>query len=104
MPISTHSCAITRGRASRPAAAPRAPMRRSKSSACAAASPKIWPRRKRHIPHFTYVEEIDVTELEDMRGDLNANRGRPAQADHAAADDRRDLQGAARFPDDQCAL
>jgi 2-oxoisovalerate dehydrogenase E2 component (dihydrolipoyl transacylase) len=30
---------------------------------------------KRHIPHFTYVEEIDVTELEDMRGDLNANRG-----------------------------
>ena len=30
---------------------------------------------KRHIPHFTYVEEIDVTALEDMRGDLNANRG-----------------------------
>lgn len=30
---------------------------------------------KRHIPHFTYVEEIDVTALEDMRADLNANRG-----------------------------
>jgi len=30
---------------------------------------------KRHIPHFTYVEECDVTELERMRGDLNANRG-----------------------------
>jgi 2-oxoisovalerate dehydrogenase E2 component (dihydrolipoyl transacylase) len=30
---------------------------------------------KRHIPHFTYVDEIDVTALEDMRGDLNANRG-----------------------------
>jgi 2-oxoisovalerate dehydrogenase E2 component (dihydrolipoyl transacylase) len=30
---------------------------------------------KRHIPHFTYVDEIDVTELEDMRGDLNDNRG-----------------------------
>ena len=30
---------------------------------------------KRHIPHFSYVEEIDVTELEDMRGDLNDNRG-----------------------------
>jgi 2-oxoisovalerate dehydrogenase E2 component (dihydrolipoyl transacylase) len=30
---------------------------------------------KRHIPHFSYVEEIDVTALEDMRGDLNANRG-----------------------------
>jgi 2-oxoisovalerate dehydrogenase E2 component (dihydrolipoyl transacylase) len=30
---------------------------------------------KRHIPHFTYVEEIDVTALESMRGDLNGNRG-----------------------------
>ncbi len=30
---------------------------------------------KRHIPHFTYVEEIDVTALEAMRGDLNAHRG-----------------------------
>lgn len=30
---------------------------------------------KRHIPHFTYVEEIDVTALEDVRADLNANRG-----------------------------
>ncbi len=30
---------------------------------------------KRAIPHFTYVDEIDVTDLEDMRGDLNANRG-----------------------------
>lgn len=30
---------------------------------------------KRHIPHFTYVDEIDVTQLEDVRADLNANRG-----------------------------
>jgi len=30
---------------------------------------------KRHIPHFTYVEEIDVTALEAMRADLNAGRG-----------------------------
>ena len=30
---------------------------------------------KRAIPHFTYVDEIDVTALEGMRGDLNANRG-----------------------------
>lgn len=29
---------------------------------------------KRHIPHFTYVEEIDVTALEGLRADLNANR------------------------------
>lgn len=30
---------------------------------------------KRHIPHFTYVEEVDVTKLEDLRADLNATRG-----------------------------
>ncbi|KUR70715.1 branched-chain alpha-keto acid dehydrogenase subunit E2 [Novosphingobium fuchskuhlense] len=29
---------------------------------------------KRHIPHFTYVEECDVTALEDMRAQLNAAR------------------------------
>ncbi len=30
---------------------------------------------KRSIPHFSYVEEVDVTDLERMRADLNANRG-----------------------------
>jgi 2-oxoisovalerate dehydrogenase E2 component (dihydrolipoyl transacylase) len=30
---------------------------------------------KRNIPHFTYVDEIDVTALEEMRADLNAHRG-----------------------------
>lgn len=30
---------------------------------------------KRNIPHFSYVEEVDVTALEEMRADLNANRG-----------------------------
>ncbi len=30
---------------------------------------------KRAIPHFTYVDEVDVTALEAMRGDLNENRG-----------------------------
>ena len=29
---------------------------------------------KRNIPHFTYVEEIDVTELNALRQHLNANR------------------------------
>jgi 2-oxoisovalerate dehydrogenase E2 component (dihydrolipoyl transacylase) len=35
---------------------------------------------KRRIPHFAYVEEIDVTELEALRAHLNASRaeGRPA--------------------------
>ena len=30
---------------------------------------------KRNIPHFSYVEEVDVTDLEDLRAQLNANRG-----------------------------
>ncbi len=30
---------------------------------------------KRNIPHFTYVEECDVTALEAMRSDLNSARG-----------------------------
>ena len=30
---------------------------------------------KRRIPHFTYVEEIDVTELEALRGKLNSRHG-----------------------------
>jgi 2-oxoisovalerate dehydrogenase E2 component (dihydrolipoyl transacylase) len=30
---------------------------------------------KRHIPHFAYVEECDVTELEELRAQLNAARG-----------------------------
>ena len=29
---------------------------------------------KRHIPHFSYVEECDVTALEQMRAELNAGR------------------------------
>src|SRR5438067_1142924 len=33
---------------------------------------------KRHIPHFSYIEEVDVTALEELRAELNtrhANRG-----------------------------
>ncbi|MCA1661901.1 MAG: 2-oxo acid dehydrogenase subunit E2 [Novosphingobium sp.] len=30
---------------------------------------------KRNIPHFSYVEECDVTALEEMRAQLNASRG-----------------------------
>ena len=30
---------------------------------------------KRNIPHFTYVEEVDVTAMEELRAQLNANKG-----------------------------
>ncbi|SFP15893.1 dihydrolipoamide acetyltransferase family protein [Qipengyuania nanhaisediminis] len=30
---------------------------------------------KRNIPHFSYVEEVDVTDLEVLRAQLNTNRG-----------------------------
>ncbi|KUZ35186.1 dihydrolipoamide acetyltransferase family protein [Burkholderia territorii] len=30
---------------------------------------------KRRIPHFTYVEEVDVTELESLRAELNRRHG-----------------------------
>jgi len=29
---------------------------------------------KRRIPHFSYIEEVDVTDLEALRADVNANR------------------------------
>jgi 2-oxoisovalerate dehydrogenase E2 component (dihydrolipoyl transacylase) len=33
---------------------------------------------KRTIPHFAYVEELDVTELESLRQHLNAQEGQPS--------------------------
>jgi 2-oxoisovalerate dehydrogenase E2 component (dihydrolipoyl transacylase) len=31
---------------------------------------------KRHIPHFSYIEEVDVTALEELRAELNARHDR----------------------------
>jgi 2-oxoisovalerate dehydrogenase E2 component (dihydrolipoyl transacylase) len=49
---------------------------------------------KARIPHITYVEEIDVTALEELRARLNAEKaGRPAAADRPALPDAGDGQG-----------
>ena len=37
---------------------------------------------KRRIPHFSYVEEVDVTELEALRAQLNAKHGADARQAH----------------------
>ena len=49
---------------------------------------------KRRIPHFAYVEEVDVTALEELRAHLNETRARTnaGQAHPAALPDARDRQ------------
>ena len=60
---------------------------------------------KRRIPHFTYVEEIDVTELEQLRTRLNAQwaeeRGRLTVLPLLA---RAVVLARAQIPADQCAV
>ena len=49
------------------------------------------------IPHITYVEEVDVTALEDLRETLNRQkRHGPAEADPLAVPDARDGAGRRR--------
>ena len=47
---------------------------KSRWSACGAASPRRWSSATTQIPHFTYIEEVDITELESLREHLNGNR------------------------------
>ena len=81
-----------RARPARSAATGRRALRRSAHDE--EAIPVIGLRRKiaqkmqeakRRIPHFTYVEEVDVTELEALRAQLNAQVRRRARPPDAAA-------------------
>ena len=56
---------------------------------------------KRRIPHFTYVEEIDVTELEALRGKPVAAVRGPEPAILAAHHDQR-IQECGRLVDLEC--
>ena len=42
---------------------------------------------KRHIPHFTYVEEIDVTALEELRARRTPGLGREGEEQMLGADE-----------------
>ena len=52
---------------------------------------------KRRIPHFTLVEEYDVTALEQTRAMMNEDRGEQSEAHHAALPDHRLLAAVRRL-------
>ena len=56
---------------------------------------------KRRIPHFTLVEEYDVTALEQTRAMMNARPRRQPEAHPAPLPDHRDGADARRLPADQ---
>jgi 2-oxoisovalerate dehydrogenase E2 component (dihydrolipoyl transacylase) len=75
--VATHPCPAPRAAAASAAPAPAAGVERNDQQVI----PVIGLRRriamrlqdaKRRIPHFSYVEELDVTELEALRAALNA--------------------------------
>jgi 2-oxoisovalerate dehydrogenase E2 component (dihydrolipoyl transacylase) len=61
--------------AARPAAAPRAGSEKIKITGLRRRIADKMQESKRHIPHFTYIEEFDLTELESLRHNLNDSRG-----------------------------
>lgn len=52
----------------------------------------------RHIPHFSYVEEIDVTELESLRRELNEQAAQKRQDDEQAASEQADNTNLSPLP------
>ena len=59
----------------RPALAARSGSTRTKLTGLRRRIADKMQESKRNIPHFTYVEEFDLTELENLRTTLNDNRG-----------------------------
>ena len=61
---------------------------------------------KTRIPHFTYVEEVDVTEVERLRAELNRQHRttRPDAIDRAAVPDAGGRRRHPRLPADERAL
>jgi 2-oxoisovalerate dehydrogenase E2 component (dihydrolipoyl transacylase) len=59
----------------KPSAAPRTGSTRTRMTGLRRRIADKMQESKRHIPHFTYVEEFDLTELESLRHTLNDSRG-----------------------------
>ena len=78
--------------------------RRSASPACAAASPRTWPRPSAGSRISPMSRKPTSRRWRRCAPTLNAERGRPAEADAAAVPDPRDHPRAARLSDDQRAL
>ena len=75
--------------------------RASRWSACSRKIAENMQEAKRRIPHFTLVEEYDVTALEQTRAMMNARPRRQSQAHHAPLPDRGDGEDARRLSADQ---
>jgi len=85
-PVAAHA-ALSDGALSAAAPGDAAPAERTQTGAVTTEIKVIGLRRmiaermsesKRNIPHFAYIEEVDVTELEALRVQLNAKRERDA--------------------------
>ena len=75
MTISTRSCARAAGAAVRDAAQPTPTVEDGQDHRPAPPHrPADGASRSARIPHFTYVEEVDVTALEELRATLNAEK------------------------------
>lgn len=67
--------AVTKTKSPTPAASPAGEFEEVKLIGLRRRIAEKMQEAKRRIPHFAYVEEVDMTELEDLRSHLNAGRG-----------------------------
>ena len=87
-----------RAPASPAGATPRATRQSRGDRACAAQIAEKMQEAKRRIPHFIYVEEVDVTELERCASQLNATKRSDQPAHPAAVPDRAMVRSLPEFP------
>ena len=104
MRISTPSSHTGRVPAPPPACSAAPQSRTSRSSGLRRRIAEKMALAKSRIPHITYVEEVDVTALEDLRATLNDESARSAAAHAPAVPHARHGQGDRGTAEDQRAL